>query len=187
MATPIPQNRASFAIDDIAKATGGEVVRGGGPSVGVCTDTRAITESCAFVAIAGDRFDAHSFLADAVGLGAKTLVVSHALDAALATQAAVIRVADTRFALGNLALFHRERWAMTAHVEGKRALIAITGSAGKTTTAKKPVGKMTGKKTDAKKPAAAKKPAGAKKPVAAKKPAAAKKAPSAKTPAKKKK
>ena len=62
MATAIPQNRAPFTVDEIALATGGRVVRAGAPSVGVCTDSRAITEGSAFVALVGDKFDGHAFL-----------------------------------------------------------------------------------------------------------------------------
>ena len=43
-------------------------------------------------------------------------------------------MADTRVALGDLARAHRIRWAGHAHASGARSLVAITGSAGKTTT-----------------------------------------------------
>jgi len=128
MATAIPPNRAPFTVDEIALATGGRIVRGGAPTVGVFTDSRSVTRGAAFVALVGDRFDGHAFLEQAAALGAKTLVVSSG-DATV-PETAVVRVADTRRALGALAHAHRARWGRS----GARSLVAITGSAGKTTT-----------------------------------------------------
>jgi UDP-N-acetylmuramoyl-tripeptide--D-alanyl-D-alanine ligase len=131
MATAIPTNRAPFTVEEVALATGGQIVRGGAPSIGVCTDSRAITEGVAFVALVGDRFDGHAFLEAAAAHGARTLVVSRG---DVASSAAVVRVADTRTALGDLARAHRVRWAKEPDDSGPRWLVAITGSAGKTTT-----------------------------------------------------
>jgi len=91
---------------------------------GVSTDTRAIRPGALFVALAGTRFDAHDFLAQAVEAGAAGLVVSRAVD--VPDHVAVYSVPDTLVALGDLAR-HRRR-ALKARVVG------ITGSAGKTTT-----------------------------------------------------
>ena len=133
MATAIPPNRAPFTVEEIARATGGRIVHGGGPSVGVCTDSRAITAGAAFVALTGDKFDGHAFLASAVAAGARTLVVSRDDLGPWPGGAdpAVIRVDDSRIALGGMALAHRLRWA---RAEPPRIVVAITGSAGKTTT-----------------------------------------------------
>ena len=54
MATPIPKNRARFTVEQIAAATAGAVVRPGGPSIGVSTDSRALDQGAAFVALVGD-------------------------------------------------------------------------------------------------------------------------------------
>jgi UDP-N-acetylmuramoyl-tripeptide--D-alanyl-D-alanine ligase len=133
MATAIPPNRAPFTVQEIARATGGRVLRDGGASVGVCTDSRAITEGAAFVALTGDKFDGHAFLAGAVAAGARTLVVSRddVGPWASVAQPAVVRVDDTRAALGGLARAHRLRWGAAA---APRIVVGITGSAGKTTT-----------------------------------------------------
>ena len=136
MATAIPPNLASFTVEEIARATGGRIVRGGGGSVGVSTDSRALTRGSAFVALTGDKFDGHAFLASAVAHGARTLVVSRDDGGQLASGAqsaepAVVLVADTRAALGALARAHRSRWSRG---EPPRIVVAITGSAGKTTT-----------------------------------------------------
>ena len=128
MATAIPPNRAPFTVDEIALATGGLVVRGGAPTFGVFTDSRSVTRDSAFVALVGERFDGHAFLETATANGARTLVVSS--DAGAPAEAAVVRVADTKKALGDMARAHRTKWAASA----RRSLVAITGSAGKTTT-----------------------------------------------------
>jgi len=134
MATAIPENRASFTVAEIADATGGEILRPGGRSVGVSTDTRGLRDGMAFVALEGERFDAHAFLDEAVRHGASTLVVSKREN--LPENAAVVLVPDTRVALGKLARAHRLAWASLPHASGPRALVAVTGSAGKTTTRK---------------------------------------------------
>jgi UDP-N-acetylmuramoyl-tripeptide--D-alanyl-D-alanine ligase len=141
MATAIPKNRARFTIDEIASATAGTVVRSGDPSIGVCTDSRAVDRDAAFVALAGERFDGHAFLSQAAAAGARTLVVSRDVSPVDASTragglapSAIVRVADTRRALGDLARAHRRRWQQSPHPAGPRSVIAITGSAGKTTT-----------------------------------------------------
>ena len=89
------------------------------------TDTRSITPGTLFVALQGDRFDAHDFLADAVTSGAAALVVSDAARAAGAGVPVYV-VRDTLEAYGALAHYRREAWA--------RPVIAIGGSNGKTST-----------------------------------------------------
>jgi UDP-N-acetylmuramoyl-tripeptide--D-alanyl-D-alanine ligase len=133
MATAIPQNLARFTVQEIARATRGRILHDGGPTIGVSTDSRAITEGAAFVALTGDKFDGHAFLANAVALGARTLVVSRDGVGPWKEGAtpAVVRVDDTRVALGALARAHRVRWG---EGDRPRIVVAITGSAGKTTT-----------------------------------------------------
>jgi UDP-N-acetylmuramoyl-tripeptide--D-alanyl-D-alanine ligase len=128
MATVIPPNRAPFTVEQIALATRGQVVRDGGPTVGVFTDSRSVTAGSTFVALAGDRFDGHAFLGQAAALGARTLVVSKSGEPI--ADAAMVRVSDTRRALGDMARMHRTTWAAASG----RSIVAITGSAGKTTT-----------------------------------------------------
>ncbi len=128
MATAIPANRAPFTVEEVAAVTRGSIVRRGAPSVGVFTDSRALTEGSAFVALTGERFDGHGFLEAAAAKGARMLVVSR--DDDRSPEVGIVRVADTRRALGDMARAHRERWGRAA----PRSLVAITGSAGKTTT-----------------------------------------------------
>jgi UDP-N-acetylmuramoyl-tripeptide--D-alanyl-D-alanine ligase len=91
----------------------------------VSTDTRAIQPGSLFVALRGERFDAHGFLAQAAAKGARGAVVDHVLDT-MPSELTYYVVSDTTRALGALAR-HRRR-SLSARV------CAITGSNGKTTT-----------------------------------------------------
>ena len=103
---------ARFTLAEIVEATGGKVVRGKGEQQsceGVATDTRALQPGELFVALAGESFDAHHFLADAIQAGAAALVVQRE-DAVLEdVSLPVVLVADTRKALQDLARFHRRQ------------------------------------------------------------------------------
>lgn len=134
MATTIPQNHARFTVDELARITNGQVLRPGDPVVGISTDSRAIGRGSAFLALVGERFDGHTFLEGAVEAGASALVVSDT--ERLPEGPAIVEVEDTKLALGRLGHAHRMRWASEAHPAGPRALVAVTGSAGKTTTRK---------------------------------------------------
>lgn len=92
---------------------------------GVSTDTRQIGAGDLFVALAGERFDAHDFLAAAVGNGAAALIVSKP-ERTGGLGVPVFSVPDTTVALGALARFRRRAWG--------KPLVAITGTNGKTST-----------------------------------------------------
>lgn len=91
---------------------------------GVLTDTRAIAQGTLFVALAGERFDAHDFLEQAVAAGAAALLVADATRVPAGVPAVVVD--HTRLALGRLAAAWRARFTLP--------VIAVTGSNGKTTT-----------------------------------------------------
>ncbi len=134
MATPIPSNEATFTARSVAGATRAirATFRGvDHPVVGVTTDSRAVRPGCAFVALRGERFDGHAFLADAVRSGARLVVVEEGRGVDVAADADVVEVADTLVAWGELARAHLHSWRHASH--GGR-VVAITGSAGKTTT-----------------------------------------------------
>jgi UDP-N-acetylmuramoyl-tripeptide--D-alanyl-D-alanine ligase len=90
----------------------------------VSTDTRAIPPGALFVALRGDRFDAHAFLPEAKEKGAGAAVVREGTPAVPGLP--VFEVPDTLRALGALASFHRRRFAIP--------VAAVAGSNGKTTT-----------------------------------------------------
>jgi len=140
MATPIASNTAAVTTRAAAEATGGRIVRGhggaGGDGVlarGITSDSRAVVAGSAFVALAGEKFDGHDFVAMATNRGAVLVVVAGGRDpgAGHTGTADVIEVDDTLVAWGRLAQAHIRAWR--AH-RADAALIAITGSAGKTTT-----------------------------------------------------
>jgi UDP-N-acetylmuramoyl-tripeptide--D-alanyl-D-alanine ligase len=88
----------------------------------VHSDTRTLQPGDLFVALRGERFDAHDFLPQAQGQGALAAIAHHGLaEAGLPG----VEVPDTRRALGELSRRWRSQFALP--------LIAVTGSNGKTT------------------------------------------------------
>jgi UDP-N-acetylmuramoyl-tripeptide--D-alanyl-D-alanine ligase len=109
----------------IAGMTGGEVVQGADIAIdSVVIDSREVRPDSVFFAITGDRLDGHQFVSQAL-VTARGAVVSQ-VPKNLPEEKGVVRVADTTIALQKLARSIRESYPFT--------LIAITGSAGKTTT-----------------------------------------------------
>jgi UDP-N-acetylmuramoyl-tripeptide--D-alanyl-D-alanine ligase len=93
---------------------------------GISTDSRQLTTDSLFVALKGEHFDAHNFLAQAKAQGATGAVVRHGTPPV--DGLAYFEVDDTLAALGQLA---RARRRMLP--EGT-PVVAITGSSGKTST-----------------------------------------------------
>ena len=95
---------------------------------GVSKDTRDIKKGDLYIALKGERFDGHQFVADASSAGAVGALVSELQsDVQLQLRSddmPQVQVADTRLALGKLAAYWRQKFT------GK--LIGITGSNGKT-------------------------------------------------------
>jgi UDP-N-acetylmuramoyl-tripeptide--D-alanyl-D-alanine ligase len=113
-----------LTLGDAARLIPGATVRGDAAVAfdRVSTDSRTAGPGDLFVALKGERFDAHDFLADVAAHGATAALVSRA-PADLPMPA--IEAADTRAALGALAHGWRMRFALP--------LVAVTGSNGKTT------------------------------------------------------
>ena len=89
---------------------------------GISTNSREIMPGRLFVALRGERFDAHDFLAEVATSGAAAVLAEkvppdYPLPALL--------VADTRVALGEIAAYWRRQFAIP--------VIGVTGSNGKTT------------------------------------------------------
>lgn len=95
---------------------------------GVSKDTRDIKNGDLYVALKGERFDGHQFVADATAAGAVAALVSDLL-VDENTVLAQVQVADTRLALGQLAAYWRQVWGQQ---KNNSKLIGITGSNGKT-------------------------------------------------------
>jgi UDP-N-acetylmuramoyl-tripeptide--D-alanyl-D-alanine ligase len=131
-------NRIRLTAAFVTAAARGRLVAGGGETAfeNVSIDTRTIAAGDLFVAIRGERFDGADFAAEALELGAAGIVVprgwAQQAGAARAAagpgtgDAAVVEVDDTTVALQLLANAIRK--------ESGAKVVAITGSAGKTTT-----------------------------------------------------
>jgi UDP-N-acetylmuramoyl-tripeptide--D-alanyl-D-alanine ligase len=92
----------------------------------VCTDSRRVQPGDLFIALRGERFDGHDFLIDVARKGAAAVIAEKDRVEGGAPGCAVIAVADTRAALGQLAARYRADFSPT--------MIVIGGSNGKTTT-----------------------------------------------------
>ncbi|HET9598940.1 MAG TPA: UDP-N-acetylmuramoyl-tripeptide--D-alanyl-D-alanine ligase [Anaeromyxobacteraceae bacterium] len=119
---------ASFTRYELASGAGGRWI--GTPPAevrGVSTDTRQLSAGALFVALRGERFDAHDFLAEARARGAGAAMVEEGRAAARAGAGLpLLAVRDTLQGLALLARFHRRRFAIP--------VVGVTGSNGKTTT-----------------------------------------------------
>ncbi|MNR80568.1 UDP-N-acetylmuramoyl-tripeptide--D-alanyl-D-alanine ligase [compost metagenome] len=89
---------------------------------GVSTDSRAVAAGNLFVALRGERFDAHDFLPQAAERKVAA-VVAEAIPDGLTVPALI--VPDTRVALGQIAHYWRQQFSLP--------VIGVTGSNGKTT------------------------------------------------------
>ncbi|CAM3980911.1 UDP-N-acetylmuramoyl-tripeptide--D-alanyl-D-alanine ligase [Vreelandella rituensis] len=87
----------------------------------IVTDTRRVIPGCLFVALKGERFDAHDFIAQAREQGAAAALVARPVTDVLPQ----IQCSDTQLALGLLGRYRRECWG--------NSLVAVTGNSGKTT------------------------------------------------------
>lgn len=110
----------AFTLQQLADITGGTLYGSDLTMDAVTTDTRQVTAGCLFIALKGERFDAHDFVANALTSGALALLVSKHLPVAVPQ----VVVTDTRIALGQLAGWVRQQ-------SGAR-VVALTGSSGKT-------------------------------------------------------
>jgi len=122
MSAPLPINHVELSLGEVARATGGEL-RGADLKIcGVSTDSRAELSGALFLALVGERFDAHHFVEQARERGAAALLVERDVETTLPT----VKVKSTLAALGALGALRRQTWG------GK--VVAVAGSAGKTTT-----------------------------------------------------
>jgi UDP-N-acetylmuramoyl-tripeptide--D-alanyl-D-alanine ligase len=131
MSTPAPtvQKTKFWTMDRVADALESQAAvnlpRGTQIFGRVWTDTRSIEPGDLFLALVGERFDAHEFLKDAVAKGASGLVVSRA-SAAAGLGVPVYEVRDTLVALGALGTYRRRTL--------NKPVVAVVGTNGKTST-----------------------------------------------------
>ena len=111
-----------FDLAQLAQVLGAEVAPPRALVEGWSTDSRTVAPGDLFFALRGERTDGHAYLDEIFARGAVAAVV----DRDLAAPGRTLRVPDSLAALQVLARWARQRW-------GGR-VVAVTGSAGKTTT-----------------------------------------------------
>ena len=95
----------------------------------VCFDSRTVTPGSLFVAVRGTQADGHRFIAKAIELGAVAIVCEE-FPAAVSDKIIYIKVKDSAAALGYISNNFYD------NPSEKLKLIGVTGTNGKTTTAK---------------------------------------------------
>jgi UDP-N-acetylmuramoyl-tripeptide--D-alanyl-D-alanine ligase len=115
----------TLTLREIAAMTGGRVIQGGDIAThSVVIDSREVKPDSVFFAIQGERLDGHQFVPQALQTAAGAVVSQ--LPENVPGDKGIVQVGDTTLALQMLARAIRQRFDFL--------LIAITGSAGKTTT-----------------------------------------------------
>ena len=117
-------------VHEIVSACKGKLLDGTAheaPITAVCIDTRKITPGALFVPLKGERVDGHEFIKQAETAGASCVLTERvSFPEAETLQIPAILVNSTRQALMDLAAYYRNKHDVK--------VIAVTGSAGKTTT-----------------------------------------------------
>lgn len=113
-------------LDTLAEWTGARLLSGDPHAIAgsVCTDTRGLVPGCLFVALKGENFDGHDFVAQACSAGAAAVLTSREM--AVPDGAGVLLADDTLAALQSLAAAYRRQWG--------GLVVGLTGSNGKTST-----------------------------------------------------
>jgi UDP-N-acetylmuramoyl-tripeptide--D-alanyl-D-alanine ligase len=114
----------NLSARDVAAFTDGYITTGDPETVfsGVSTDSRSIKEGDLFVALRGENFNGHAFIADVLARGAAGVVI---MEDTQRLPTVVISVEDTLQALGDIAGGARNQF--------DTAIVGVTGSTGKTT------------------------------------------------------
>ncbi len=129
-----------FTVDEVREVIGARVLAGDGAGGAkhrirrISLDTRSLRPGDFFIALRGDRFDGHEFVATALSRGAVGAIVLDSFDVSGLTvkrgskpiRPILLGVSDPLRAYQQLAAYHRSRF----HIP----VVAVTGSNGKTTT-----------------------------------------------------
>ncbi|WP_244782709.1 UDP-N-acetylmuramoyl-tripeptide--D-alanyl-D-alanine ligase [Acinetobacter sp. F-1] len=117
---------APWTAEQLEQATQGDWLNNKKPAdviKRILTDSRDAEQGDVFLALQGERFDAHDFVAQVAASGCQIAIVSRPLDIDICQ----LVVDDTRLALGRLGAYRRQQ-------NPQLKVIALTGSSGKTTT-----------------------------------------------------
>jgi UDP-N-acetylmuramoyl-tripeptide--D-alanyl-D-alanine ligase len=110
------------SLKDFVVAIPGATLKADAMFTGVSTNSQTVAPGNLFIALRGERFDAHDFLNDVAARGAAAVVAERVPDG-FALPALI--APDTRYALGQIAQHWRQRFSLP--------VIGVTGSNGKTT------------------------------------------------------
>ncbi|MCF8055419.1 MAG: UDP-N-acetylmuramoyl-L-alanyl-D-glutamate--2,6-diaminopimelate ligase [Desulfocapsa sp.] len=126
------ESLSSWNLASLALATGGQIrnknpFESGKPFGKISTDSRSVVRGDIFVALKGERFDAHEYVAQVVEAGAACLVLEREPNEP--STVPIIHVKNTEQALGDLACHRRSCMKEIS----QPVVVAITGSSGKTT------------------------------------------------------
>ena len=128
-------------ITAIAKACDGVIINRGDIEIinEISTDTRTIKEGNLFIPLAGENFDGHMFIGDAVKKGVAAVLVQEDKMESITGVGGIniIRVKDTLEALACIAYYYKNLFDIP--------FIGVTGSVGKTTTKDLIAGVLSGK------------------------------------------
>ena len=109
-------------------ACGGELIKGSltVKFLRVNTDSRQAQAGDLFIALSGERFDGHAFVAEVAAKGAAAVVIERGHKLAELPECAVIQVTNARQAFGQISAAYRKQFSIP--------VIAVGGSNGKTST-----------------------------------------------------
>src|ERR1035437_7308563 len=122
-------NSIKITLEDLYNLPGAEIYNPDiyKPVSSVTIDSRNIPSNALFIAIKGKKFDGHMFIDDVLKKGAKAIVINKSrLNKLKGLRIPIITVPDTTITLGNIASLWKKKL--------NTKIIAITGSAGKTST-----------------------------------------------------
>jgi UDP-N-acetylmuramoyl-tripeptide--D-alanyl-D-alanine ligase len=118
--------KLGFTLGDVAKATGGKLLRGNPdlPVESLSTDSRTIESGELFIPLVGERFDGHDYLSAALARGAGACLCQQEFTPKSTGFPNVVLVKDTLIALQKISKAHRKKFNLR--------VAALTGSCGKT-------------------------------------------------------
>ena len=111
-----------YFVNETAEMTNGTAYGENAVITGITKDSRTVNKGDLFIALSGERFDAHDFVAQVAKSGAAAALVERKLDVDIPQ----IVVKSTKLALGDFARAHCAKFDIPK--------VAVTGSVGKTTT-----------------------------------------------------
>jgi len=124
------QALSNWTLDSLQLATDGRIINHANNDpflAAVSTDSRSVNRNDIFVALQGEKFDAHDYATDVAEAGAGCILLHKLSEQALASP--VLLVEDTEKALGDIAAYRRKCMKFLS----QPVVVGITGSSGKTT------------------------------------------------------